>query len=277
MKWRQLLPSALILLLTACSPLSIVPTPTVVPLSASAEPLRVVHSEAVAPLLHTLAPAYQQHNPTVEVLLVERAAASAEQALAAGDVDIAVLAALPAEAEEAGYWWAAFAREGLAIVVNPQNGLPGITQAQLQKLFQGRVEDWANWGGLPGLPVIVSREEGAGEYGYFQARVMGDFPVTQTALLAPSSEAVLKMVGERELAVGYLSTARLDGRVRPLVLDGVPPSEELLASGAYPMTRDLYLVLRSEPAGAARDFVQWVLGPAGERLVAEAGWVSVER
>ncbi|MCD4739366.1 MAG: substrate-binding domain-containing protein [Anaerolineae bacterium] len=273
MRRRGLLICVLLGVLTACIPSSIVPTPIAEPLAASPESLRLVYSESMAPLFHALAPAYQQYNPAVEVLLLERAAALAEQALVRGDVDIAVLTRLPVAASESAYWSAPFAREGLAVVVNPQNGLPGLTTGQLRELFQGRVEDWASWEGLPGLPVIVSREEGAGEYVYFQEQVMGDFPVTLTALLAPSSEAVLKMVGEKELAVGYLSTARLDGRVRPLALGGVPPSREMLASGAYPLTRELYLVMNGEPDGAARDFVQWVLGAEGQRIVTERGWV----
>lgn len=273
MSQRDLLICMLLLVLTACTPSSIVPTPIAEPLAASPESLRLVYSESMAPLFHALTPAYQQYNPAVEVLLLERAAALAGQALVRGDVDVAVLTRLPVAASESAYWSAPFAREGLAVVVNPQNGLPGLTREQLRDLFQGRVEDWASWEGLPGLPVIVSREEGAGEYAYFQEQVMGDFPVTLTALLAPSSEAMLKMVGEKELAVGYLSTARLDGRVRPLALDGVPPSREMLASGAYPLTRELYLVMNGEPDGAARDFVQWVLGAEGQRIVTEQGWV----
>ena len=272
MSWHGLLVCVLLLALPACAPSSIVPTPIAAPLAASPEPLSLVYSESTAPLLHALVPAYQQYNPAVEVLLLERAAALAEQALVRGDVDVAVLTRLPVAASESAYWSAPFAREGLAVVVNPQNGLPGLTTGQLRELFQGRVEDWASWEGLPGLPVIVSREEGAGEYAYFQEQVMGDFPVTLTALLAPSSEAVLKMVGEKELAVGYLSTARLDGRVRPLALGGVPPSREMLASGAYPLTHELYLVMNGEPDGAARDFAQWVLGAEGQRIVTEQGW-----
>ncbi|MEA3309816.1 MAG: substrate-binding domain-containing protein [Chloroflexota bacterium] len=277
MSWRAGAVCVLIVVLTACMPSSVVPTPTAAPLAASPEPLRLVYSESTAPLIQAWVPAYQNHNSAVELVLLERAMALAEQALINGDMDVALLAQLPSESAVPTYWSEPVAREGLAIVVNPQNGLPGLTEGQLRELFQGRVEDWARWEGLPGLPVIVSREEGAGEYAYFQAQVMGDFPVTLTALLAPSSEAVLKMVGEKELAVGYLSTAWLDGRVRPLPLDGVSPSREMLASGVYPLTRELYLVMRGEPQGASRDFAQWVLGAEGQRIVAEQGWVTVER
>ncbi|RLC85288.1 MAG: hypothetical protein DRI37_08100 [Chloroflexi bacterium] len=262
-----------LLLCASCAAPAIVPTPTGAPLTATPEPLQVVCAESLEPLCRTLASAYQRENPLVQVVLVERADTLAWQALEQGDAAVAALTWLPPE-QPAGWWQAIFARDGLAIVVNRQNGLPGLTVGQLRELFQGRVEDWGPWGGLPGIPQVISREEASGDYALFQEQVMGDFPVALTAFLAPGSEAVLEMVAEDQLAVGYLSTARLDEeRVRPLAIEEVPPVPEALASDLYPLTRDLYLVTPEEPQGVTRDFVQWILGPEGQAIVRRQGWL----
>ena len=195
-----------------------------------------------------------------------RAYTGTARALEEGDADLAALTCVPPE-YIGDACTTPFARVGLAIVVHPQNGLPGLTMIQLQKLFQGQVEDWATWGGLPGTPEIISREEGAGAYAFFQSRAMRETRVTLTALLAPSTEAVLQAVGEEPLAVGYLSTAGIDGRVRPLAIEGVPPTSETINSGLYPLTRDLHVMTMEEPQGAARDFIQWLLSPAGQEIL----------
>jgi phosphate transport system substrate-binding protein len=258
----------LTLLLLACAPaVTLIPTPTPPTLPLTPQILRVVCPPSLAPTMMALGSAYRQVDPTTQVIVVKRADPLAARALEEGDADLAALTWVPPEyVGEA--WTTPFARDGLAIVVHPQNGLPGLTMIQLQRLFKGQVEDWAMWGGLPGTPEIISREEESGAYAFFQSHAMRETRVTLTALLAPSTEAVLQSVGDEPLAVGYLSTAWVDGRVRPLAIEGVPPTSETLNNGLYPLTRDLHVMTMTEPQGATRDFIQWLLSPAGEEILA---------
>ncbi len=263
---------ALTLLLTACTPTGIIPTPTVVPNTTPTQTLSIAHPEDAAPLLQALVSAYQRAYPAVQITLRERADTLGQQALLQDEVDIAVLSWLTPE-NTSSVWRAAFARDGIAVVVNPQNGVPGLTREQLRELFQGRVEDWTPYGGLPGIPQLISRGEATGEYRSFQELVMGDLPVSLTALLAPNSKAMIDLIAADQQAVGYLSTARLNGQVRALAIDEVPPAPEMLATEAYPMTRNLYLATRDEPQGSARDFIQWTLGAQGQAIVKQQGWI----
>ncbi|MFP4346637.1 MAG: substrate-binding domain-containing protein [Anaerolineales bacterium] len=262
-------------LLVACRPASLVPTPTPLPVSVTPEVVRFVYPESAEPLVRGLVSAYQREHPAVQIVLLERADALAWQALEREEADLALLSRLPVE-PSADVWRVPLARDGLAVVVNPQNGLPGVTLEQLRDLFQGRVADWTTWGGLPGPPQVISREEASGEYQLFQERVMGDFPVALTALLAPTSEALVQMLEADPLAVGYLSSARLNDRVRPLAIEGVPPTAQTLASEAYPLTRDWQLVLRgAEPVGRERDLTQWLVGPQARPIISAQGWLPL--
>ena len=47
---------------------------------------------------------------------------------------------------------------------------------------------------------------------------------------------------------------------------------ETVSSGAYPLARDLYFYLRAEPQGATREFVDWVVGDAGQQIVSTVGY-----
>ncbi len=225
-------------------------------------------------MLMALGAAYQREELAAQIVVVERADELALHTLTNGDADIAALTWLPATAPE-NMWRAIFARDGLAVIVNTGNGLPGLTLEQLRQLFGGRVEDWAPWGGLPGSPQIISREEASGDFDFFQARVMRDARVTLTALLAPTSLAARDSVDQEPLAVGYLSTAWLDGQVRALAIEGVPPAPETIAAGLYPLSRELSLVTMGEPQGMTRAFIQWTLTPPGQSIVAAQGFVPI--
>jgi phosphate transport system substrate-binding protein len=57
-------------------------------------------------------------------------------------------------------------------------------------------------------------------------------------------------------------------RVRVVAVDGQLPTLDALRAQSYPLMRPMYLVSRGEPRGAARQFVDFVLGPAGQAIVA---------
>ncbi len=65
--------------------------------------------------------------------------------------------------------------------------------------------------------------------------------------------------------------------VRTLAIDGVHPTPENLASGAYPLVTHVYAAVRAdEPAdGTARQLRDWLLTPAGQAVVAESGYLPL--
>ncbi len=50
------------------------------------------------------------------------------------------------------------------------------------------------------------------------------------------------------------------------------PVQENVTSGAYPISRDLYIYMRERPEGKTKDFIDWILSDAGQALVASAGY-----
>lgn len=264
----------MILLLGCGGGVELVPSPTAdAGPAATPVPMRIVCPENLAPAIRAAATTFQRDHSEVEIIVLARANALALRAIEQGDADLATLTWLSQTLPETA-WVRAVSRDGLAVAVNPQNGLPGVTMTQLQDLFQGRLDDWALWGGLPGTPQLISRETASGDYAFFQAWVMRDTRVSLNALLAPNTEAVLAFVAEDPLSIGYLSTGWLDGRVRALSVNGVPPSREAIEAGLYPMTRTHFVVTASEPDGAIREFVQWLLAAPGQAVLEAHGFVS---
>jgi phosphate transport system substrate-binding protein len=84
---------------------------------------------------------------------------------------------------------------------------------------------------------------------------------------------VLDFVVEDVLAVGYVSTAWLDGRVRAVVVNGVPPTAETMAANLYPLTRTHFVLTMSEPDGPPREFVQWLLAAPGQAVLEAHGFL----
>ena len=230
-------------------------------------------ADFLAPSVQVLAATYQRQNPNTIITVVQRADTLGYPLLLEGAVDIAVLTWLPDSRSDA-IWLQVLALDGLAIIVHPQNGIPGLTQAQVQKLFQGQVENWEEWGGLPGVPQLMSRESASGEFLFMQNHLMREVRTSLNASLAPDTAIMEQYVSTNPLAVGYLSSSRLTPDVRAVAVDGVPPTSETIAAQIYPLTRAIYVVTDGEPVGAARGFVQWMLGNEGQSLLVSQDFIG---
>ncbi|MGC9523507.1 MAG: substrate-binding domain-containing protein [Anaerolineae bacterium] len=252
---------------------ALIPSPTPAPTLAEPAALTVVCPDSLEPVIRAAASTYQREHPELDITVIVRADTLAAEALRRGEGDVALLTWLPDTLSE-GAWVRPVSRDGLAVVVNPQNGVPGLTMTQLQDLYQGRLEDWASWGGLPGSPQLISRETASGDAAFFQAWVMRDARVSLNALLAPSTDAVLQFVMEDQLAIGYLSSAWVDSQVRVVPINGVPPAKETLEAGLYPMTRTQFVATAAEPEEPSRGFVQWLLEPPGQSVFEAHGFVA---
>jgi phosphate transport system substrate-binding protein len=165
--------------------------------------------------------------------------------------------------------WTAIAQDGIALAVHPQNAVEGLTLPQARDIFFGWILDWEEIGGTPGEIVVVSREDGSGTRQVFEEMVMEDKRVTLTAMVMPSSEAVVEYVARHPTAIGYVSTGYLSPEVKALQIEGVGPTTEDVQSGAYPLTRPLYLLTSQEPTGEVKAFIEFALSPAGQAVVGQ--------
>jgi len=220
------------------------------------------------PVLEELAGAYRVTHPNVQFQIRGGGSVLGLQDLQAGKADIAAVS-WKAESEPIppSVQAAPIARDGLVILVHLSNRVPGLTLLQLRALYRGETLDWATLGGPSGEPVVISREDGSGDRKAFESLVMGGDRVTLNALVMPTAQAVVEYVARHPAAVGYVSMAQLRDDARALLVEEVAPTPQQVQTGAYHLGRLLYLYLHSSPSPASRDFLDFVLSPAGQAVV----------
>lgn len=172
------------------------------------------------------------------------------------------------------------ALDGVAIYVHPDNPVESLTLEQLRALYTGRVTNWRDVGG-PDLPVVLyGRENNSGTYVFMKEHVLEGADYAPGTRTLSGTAAVVSAVAADRGGIGYGGIAYGKG-VRHLKIrrdaasPAVEPSLETVRSGAYPLARPLhwYLVEDGDPAVAA--LVEWVLGPEGQRIVADVGYYPV--
>ena len=261
-----------------------------------ANSIQIKGSDTMVNLGQAWAEGFMKANPQVSVAVTGGGSGTGIAALLSKTCDIAELSRelKPEEiamAKEKGFEpkQITVALDGLAVVVHPANPLSQLTMEQLAAVFSGSVKNWKEIGGAD-LPIVVlSREVNSGTHVYFKEHVLrrGDkesqVEFAATALMLPSSQAIADEVAQNPGAVGYYGMGYISPREKALAVARdaaspfVPPTIENVVSQAYPISRPLLMVTRGQPQGLVADFINYVLSPDGQGIVARIDFVPIRK
>ena len=251
--------------------------------------LRVSGSTTVNPVAADAAQALRgQFDVTVDA---QGGSAGGIAQLGAGQVQIAMSSKDLGEEDRRQFPRVRFAptqigADAVGIVVRHEvvdGGLRSVDRAQLQRLFEGRVKNWRELGG-PNLDVFVyDKEPGRGTREVLDKFLYGKDgsappppDSSRYAIVGGNEEARSKLIST-EGSVGPLSTSFVSGvkQLAVLAIDGVKPSATTIEDGTYPLARPLFLITDGPARGAAKQFIDYVLSPPGQKLVSKHGYVTV--
>jgi phosphate transport system substrate-binding protein len=174
------------------------------------------------------------------------------------------------------------ALDGLAIYVSESNPLQSITEPQLKAIYTGKITNWREVGGKDGPMVAYGRENSSGTYQFFKEHVLDNEDFAGHIQTLPGTGAVVNAVAKDQSSIGYGGIAYASGiRVLPVKRDdkseAVKPSLDTVKTGQYPLSRNLFFYTIGEPAGDTKTFIDWVLGPEGQKLCETVGYYPIVR
>lgn len=176
------------------------------------------------------------------------------------------------------------AKDGVAVIVNPESTIENLTIEQIKKIYVGEITNWKEVGGEDAPIVVVSREEGSGTRGAFTeiTKVMGKNEAgeevdntTKDALVQGSTGAVMQTVATTPNTIGYVSLGSLSNTVKAVTVEGVAPSNETVLSGEYKISRPFLYVIGGELTEAAQLFIDFIMSKDGQAIVEESGFIPV--
>jgi len=171
------------------------------------------------------------------------------------------------------------AKDGLSVYLNKANPVASLTIKQIGQIFSGKITNWKEVDG-PDAPIkLYGRESSSGTFGFFKDNVVKtDFsPSCQTL---PGTAAIVNAVKKDKYSIGYGGAAYAEG-VKDCAVKkddkspAVLPTAATIKNHTYPITRYLYMYLKSKPTGEIKAFVDWILSPEGQKLVVETGYFPV--
>lgn len=197
------------------------------------------------------------------------------------------------KAKQAGYYPEEHkvALDSLAVVVNSGNPVKELTLKQLMGIFTGKINNWSEVGGSSAPIIRYSRESSSGTYQFFKEFVMKNQDYAADCQTLAGTSAIANAISKDPNGIAYggaayflnqssiaiLSVKKDDKSpaVSPVTADG-RVDYEAAWSGSYPIWRYLYMYTPFKPKGELKDYLDWIKGAEGQKIVEEIGYVPLK-
>ncbi len=238
--------------------------------------LSVAGSTSVQPFAEALAEEYMVQHPQEKIFIQGGGSSAGIQAVRTEAADVG-MSSRNLKKDESDLISVPIIYDAIAVIVHRENPVENLMLDQIRKIFTGEIRRWSELGGRDRAITLVTREEGSGTRETFQKLVMGKTEISLGALVQDSNGAIRQVVSDDRNAIGYISLGLVNDRVKAVKIDGVEPSVENIQAGKYKIVRPFLFVFKSEPRGAAREFLDYILSPAGQKLLVQEGLVSMSQ
>ncbi|MGB5803053.1 MAG: phosphate ABC transporter substrate-binding protein PstS family protein [Vibrio anguillarum] len=186
--------------------------------------------------------------------------------------------------------------DAIGIFVHRDNSIKGLNFTQLDSIFSSTLrcgatqptntwaqlgvdDDWAKRG-----IQLFGRNSVSGTYGYFKQNALcgGDFKKGVNE--QPGSASVVQSVASSINTIGYSGVGYQVSGVKliPIAKQGdqfIAASYENILSGAYPLSRYLYVYVNKHPnqdlPPMQREFIRFIFSKQGQAIVGKDGYVPV--
>jgi phosphate transport system substrate-binding protein len=169
------------------------------------------------------------------------------------------------------------AYDGIAVIVNTANSIKGLTKKQVEQIFTGEVTDWSAVGGGGGKISVYTRNTSSGTYAEFKELAMKKRDYAPDSQKLAGNEQIAQEVSKNPSGVGYVGLAYTKASgIKVVPIDGASPSKESLHAKTYPYARPTFYYSNGDPTGAVKDFIDFTIGPEGQKIVEQVGFVPIK-
>jgi phosphate transport system substrate-binding protein len=255
--------------------------------------LKVSGSTTVLPIAQKAAEGYMTSHPNADIQITGGGSGVGVQQIGEKSVNIGMSSrelSVTEKTKYPGLVRTVVAKDGIAIIVNPNNEIRVISAATAADIYTGKITKWTEvlGGNVPSTNnqiVVVGRDSASGTREFFdkapEGILKGAAP-TKSMLEKNSNGAVTQTITQTPGAIGYVSIGFVDKSVKALPVwwndpaRAAAPTKENVLSKAYPINRELLMFTNGQPTGLAKDYIDFILSTNGQKIVDGEGYVSLE-
>ena len=164
---------------------------------------------------------------------------------------------------EEGYVATTFCKDRMAVIVNAQCPVGGISEKQLQAVFARNISNWKEIGG-PDQPILlILPYKDTAAYVNFERQVMRGGEITFD-LMTRLCTQVVEVVKRFPWSISFITEYAVSNKagVKKLKVNGLSTENK-----DYPYHQEFSFVTKGEPLGHAKAFVDFALSKKGIEII----------
>ncbi|MDZ7696083.1 MAG: phosphate ABC transporter substrate-binding protein [Deltaproteobacteria bacterium] len=248
--------------------------------SKDKQEIRVAGSTTIRPFMKRVSDYYAEKGD-LDIRITSGGSMKGIVSLIAGQCDIAMCSSpipdrlrIDARSKGINIKSFAFAHDMIVPIVHPSNPINNLTLGQLRDIYTGAIESWSGLGGRPDFIETVTRSSSSGTAEVWKNVILPSNALKIGGVVESSNSGVLAYVAEHPDAIGYVSFAILNHEVKPLSINGVPPTVNSAKQGKYPILRPLYLYVDEDNLSYdVKSLIVFVLSARGQQVVSQCGLI----
>lgn len=265
--------------------------------AAYAQQLSIAGATTTKPIVEEASKDFIKSNPNVKFIVGIGGSARGIELAGKGEIQIGMSCRDLNSKEKEAYPDLKVFKIGVdanGMIVHGTNPVQKITSDQVRDIYIGKITNWKELGGNDAPIVLVSvmpkhssfevfqdyfKLEGKWESNVarFKVKGTGDFATLGIPTVESTSDLVASMITKPNAlafcSVGAtMAMAAKGAPVKLLDLDGVAATEENILNNSYPLPRPLLMLTKGEPSGAAKDFIDYLMGVPGRTLLKSKGF-----
>ncbi|MFO0699266.1 MAG: phosphate ABC transporter substrate-binding protein [Nitrospira sp.] len=261
-----------------------------------------IGSDTLNNLMTLWAEGFRKQYPSVKIQIEGKGSSTAPPALIEGTAQLGPMSRAMKSTEidsferKFRYKPTAFAVaiDALAVYVNKDNPVQGLTMPQVDAIFSktrrygapANLDRWSQLGvtgEVAASPIsIYGRNSASGTYGFFKEFALKNGDFKDEVKEQPGSASVVQGITEDPAGIGYSGIGYLTSGVRVLPLaekEGAPfvePSQTNAMNGSYPLWRHLLVYVNKAPNKPldplVKEFIKFIYSKEGQAVVIKDGF-----
>ena len=167
------------------------------------------------------------------------------------------------------------ALDGIAVIVDKNNGVTDISSENLKKLYTGEIKNWKELGGADEAVVVIGREAGSGTRDAFE-ELLELKDKCDYAQQLDSTGAVLAKVASTPGAIGYVSLDVVDDSVVSVSIDSVEANEQNILAGKYLLSSPFVMATKGDVSSQnelVQKWFEYVNSEKGKEIIKKVGLI----
>jgi len=258
--------------------------------------LTIKGSDTEVQLVSNLVEAFLEKNPKANISVTGGGSGVGIAALINGEIDMANSSREMKQDEKSQAMSRGFdiqefilARDGLSIIVNPENPVVQLSIEQLGRIYKGEIKNWKEVGGKNVPIVLYGRQNTSGTYTFFRDFIVKtDYSAEMLSM--EGNQSIVNSAKEGKNGIGYVGVGYVkneNGEPRQdikIILisreDGPfisPLDKEAVKNGRYPIVRPIFQYTAQLPKKGSfhEQFLRFEASEEGQVIVEQSGFYSI--